>query len=362
MKAKPLQLLQVVVIIFLAVIIVSEATIFVPQVAGKVSLSVTITSSGGNVSVESEVTSPYTAAFLQSFLVGPGATPVHVIYYYFDSAYGYANVGIVTWFGLSGHLGAIISERHLPITVVIVNATGLEKVFLQPPSTDSIVVVASGAFPDTVMTNSTNLVRPWIEAGGRLFWVGAPIGFYSAHPGYPVKYPPYTWDPGQSGVYQFLNSSYLGAPSSGGTVYENATLTSTALQVSLTNGIGGGFEFNQSGVSLAGGQLLSNTADGWGNGALLPMGKGWLVDWATTVGAGSGFGIARTLINLVQLGFFEGVHQVLLNKQVLVSAGIPSSWSYDVQLPVGFITPPWEVYAVFTQQVGVAATFAQLSA
>ncbi len=46
-------------------------------------------------------------------------------------------------------------------------------------NSDSIIVI-SGAFPSNVYDGTNNLVLSWIEAGGRLYWLGNVIGDYYA--------------------------------------------------------------------------------------------------------------------------------------------------------------------------------------
>jgi len=45
-----------------------------------------------------------------------------------------------------------------------------------------IIVVLSGAFPRNVLSPATDIVTPWVRAGGVLVWGGDVIGYYSALP------------------------------------------------------------------------------------------------------------------------------------------------------------------------------------
>lgn len=51
------------------------------------------------------------------------------------------------------------------------------------PGAGSAVIILSGSLPDTVYDGtSDSLILSWISSGGRLYWVGGPLGSYIAHP------------------------------------------------------------------------------------------------------------------------------------------------------------------------------------
>jgi hypothetical protein len=49
-----------------------------------------------------------------------------------------------------------------------------------------VIMVVSGAFPRDVLSTGTDLVSPWVRAGGLLVWGGDVIGYYSALPHHPL--------------------------------------------------------------------------------------------------------------------------------------------------------------------------------
>jgi hypothetical protein len=102
-------------------------------------------------------------------------------YIYYDGEYQMAGATRKQARGLVDHLPAELKIRGYEDKIHVVNASGLEHLLLDKQSAnESILVITMGAFPDTVYTLDKNLVKPWVEAGGTLFWVGDMFAFYSA--------------------------------------------------------------------------------------------------------------------------------------------------------------------------------------
>lgn len=100
------------------------------------------------------------------------------IYIYYDDAHssiGSRRSGILSF---GDHLGADLQRAGFDSSIAYVDARGLRDVFLTLEP--AIVIAISGVFPDTVLTNTTDLVGPWLRSGGILFWAGATIGYYSS--------------------------------------------------------------------------------------------------------------------------------------------------------------------------------------
>jgi hypothetical protein len=107
--------------------------------------------------------------------------PPQSIYIYYDDAHssiGSRRSGILSF---GDHLGTDLRRAGFESSIVYVDANGLRDVFLALEP--AIVIALSGVFPDTVLTNTTDLVGPWLRSGGILFWAGATIGYYSSHAG-----------------------------------------------------------------------------------------------------------------------------------------------------------------------------------
>lgn len=72
---------------------------------------------------------------------------------------------------------------HRQGTVATINAQTLGLVLADTTSAPhSALVLATGTLPNTVWSPHTNLVAPWIQAGGEVIWAGAPPGMYSVAP------------------------------------------------------------------------------------------------------------------------------------------------------------------------------------
>lgn len=106
------------------------------------------------------------------------SAPVDVpVYLFFDSRYISVGTDWVMISRLWEHLEIALKLRGYTGDVKVVDAEGLEDVFLSKER--AVVALAYGAFPSNVFSWETNLVSPWLEAGGTLVWFGWEMGFYS---------------------------------------------------------------------------------------------------------------------------------------------------------------------------------------
>lgn len=329
---------------------------YIPSLTPTRRLTVDIASLQRDYEVTSVLWSSYTGTYQQAYVWGLEPTHTYTVYYYFDPDYSTANVEYVSWVGFPYHLREVMAYRGLPMEVKIINAAQLRSLVTNASTvSDSFLVMASGAFPSTVFTKHTNLVAPWIQQGGRLFWIGAAIGYYVSEPGVPIDYPPSTSSPGRAGVSQFLDPSILGGP----TAYYNSTVMSTILNIDLTSGLDGGLDFNISSLIRAGGEVLGNEADGYTNGALVPFGTGFLVDFAGTVATPLEADLATGLVNTLQLGLLGGSVQVLGYRNVVAPAGDTLTWAESIPFPTGKVSG--RRFCVFTAQTDLTAFFANVT-
>ncbi len=104
------------------------------------------------------------------------------IYIYYDPKYQMALVDKKAVNGIINHLIAELTIRNYPFNKIkVVNATELKHIVLNVKSAKkSIIIIPTGAFPDTVYTKEKNLIKPWIEHGGILIWTTGQFGYYSA--------------------------------------------------------------------------------------------------------------------------------------------------------------------------------------
>ena len=101
------------------------------------------------------------------------------IYVYYDENYPSSFVSRLSWIGFVGHLLPSLTLRGYSGTVEIVNAQRLRQVMLN--DTDSVIIIPSGVFPDTVYSQNDSLVGQYLKSGGTLFWMGDAFAFYSGH-------------------------------------------------------------------------------------------------------------------------------------------------------------------------------------
>lgn len=108
---------------------------------------------------------------------------------YYDASYkSFAENGIAS-------IGArALDEKYyveqMPATLKVrgidfcgtVDAQGLRGI-ASSPGAGSAIIILSGSLPDTVYDGTPDsLILSWISSGGRLYWVGGPLGSYIAHP------------------------------------------------------------------------------------------------------------------------------------------------------------------------------------
>jgi hypothetical protein len=344
--------LRFVVGLFLIVLLVSEASLYFAPLKPSLSITVSFVEADGRIISTTRLTSSYAGSFRQVYLDGSVSSVPHTIYYYYDSGYSTADAGLGSWFGFPHHLEAVVSQRGLPISVDVVNAAQLASVLGNSSTTGDLIVMASGAFPSTVFSRTTNLVSPWLEAGGKLYWIGAPIGYYSAQFDTPVR--PGPSNPGAEGVDTFVNSTWLGGPSTRAPAFQNSTLISAALNLLYPYGVGSSYELDVQAVTQGGGQVVGPSEGSYSNAALIPYGSGGIVDIAAALIHPYEDDLSISLANMIQLGVFDGPIHVLGISNVTAAAESTVTWTYSV-------TSQDTNYCVFTQQTDSAAMFGSLS-
>lgn len=101
------------------------------------------------------------------------------VYIFYDEDYTTKGVG-PDWFlirRLWEHLKVKLMLRDYSTDVRLVDDMELENIFLSNKL--AIVIMAYGAFPSNVFSWERNLVKPWIESGGTLIWLGWEMGYYT---------------------------------------------------------------------------------------------------------------------------------------------------------------------------------------
>lgn len=94
-----------------------------------------------------------------------------------------------------------------------INAAGLRQLLEDRTSAASTALVdMSGILPATVFSASTDLVSPWLDAGGTIYWGGEPIGYFSGQSGQGDNQPSYPGSLGGNGVAHFFDPVRISAP------------------------------------------------------------------------------------------------------------------------------------------------------
>jgi hypothetical protein len=136
--------------------------------------------------IEYKVSSSFYPSTLQIAVLSMRAPPpptLSNIYIYYDPQYPLSAVDRKAAHGLIDHLSSELDMREYHTKIKAVNATALGLLLSQKKYANDLLIMPAGAFPDTVYTLDKNFVKPWIENGGKLFWIGDYFGYYSAERG-----------------------------------------------------------------------------------------------------------------------------------------------------------------------------------
>jgi hypothetical protein len=99
------------------------------------------------------------------------------IFIYYDEHYPSSFVSKAGWIGLLDHAPIELKLRGYNGSMSIVNAEELRDTMKRDH--DSIVIIPSGVFPETIHTRNQSLVGDWLRAGGTLIWMGDAFGYLS---------------------------------------------------------------------------------------------------------------------------------------------------------------------------------------
>lgn len=175
-------------IILLILIIFSEITIYDPlNFFSKPNLTLDYTIKGDRIQVNYTLSAGYYPMNMKMLIFGCYYNLSNIskidkdIYIYYDPTYQSVGVSKIAAKAIFGHLISELKIRRYNGKVKVVNATELKELLLKKSiSNKSVLIITQGAFPDTVYSLEYNLVKPWIESGGTLIWVGDMFAYYSA--------------------------------------------------------------------------------------------------------------------------------------------------------------------------------------
>ncbi len=106
------------------------------------------------------------------------------LYLYEDPRYPLSGSSSTDVADFADDLRADLDRSPAAASVTTIDAEGLAKVLSDlRDAPHSAVVAGTGTLPATVWASTTNLVQPWLRAGGTLVWAGSTPGLFSVVPG-----------------------------------------------------------------------------------------------------------------------------------------------------------------------------------
>ena len=340
-ERRAVRIVEYAVAVTIVAILVSEILLYTPPGPSGVQASASIMDFGNSIRVDYSILTGVYGHFSIGIYDRNSTIPVSTIYYYFDNAYPSSWSTPLWWGTLPDHLATVAAARGYPLSIVILNANQLASFLLRTPNPGTLLILASGVLPDTVFTNSTNLVKPWILEGGDLVWMGARIGYWSGLPNQPLQGDAYV---GNNGTNEFLPISDFG---DGAATFAGRSTFSQFLNFSEeTTPAGSGLSV--AAVTSAGGTVIGNIEGKYTNAAIFPQGSG-LLDYLSIPLLSDVTGLSISLLNLVETG-------VLVAPVTLLSTSAIGTVS-DVRLTASINSniPPLNLYPVSDSQVCFAA-------
>jgi len=191
------------------------------------------------------------------------------VYVYDDSRFPAADVAPTVPQGIFDHLSGELIARQYSLPVVAVSAEDLANVLMDTATARGrVVVMMTGVLPANVFSRATDLVSPWVQAGGVAVWGGGAIGFWSGRNGQPLSGDDAL---GEAGTQRLLGSNVVQYPTTFGREGNVQSAFASALNIT--------YNFTGAGVSLGSVTAHSGLDLGWDAGQLtsvayLPRGSG----------------------------------------------------------------------------------------
>lgn len=107
------------------------------------------------------------------------------ILFYYDNDYPSSLVTEASWVGLLDHIPIELELGGYNGSIRIVNATELKDRMQQ--GHDSIVIIPSGIFPNTLHAGNETIVGDWLRAGGTMIWMGDAFAYLSGQKGRSIE-------------------------------------------------------------------------------------------------------------------------------------------------------------------------------
>lgn len=345
------KLFQFIVVAFVVLILLSEAFIYIPQLKEHISYEGKIHISGNQVNVSENIRSTFNANIGLSYFITDSTVNLSTIYYYYDKSYPSSFSSNRNWYGLSQHIQSVASARGLNLKMNTVNADQLASYLKLQPNRSSILVIASGVLPDTVLTNHTDLLAPWINNGGTLFWIGGRIGNLTGIPSTASTMPRTEFINKSS---DFIPESLLGGE---GTFYSNDS------RISADFGIGYGYSLTGNGVEMnslnkTGGISMGRIQVGYTNLADIPFGNGHLVYFSGPLLEDTI--VSTSILNILQSNLLHIV-KLVNSSLVQITKDIPYSHYKLMSLDNSTYSARGYYFCTFAVQTDYLGTFSNFS-
>jgi|GEM_PF-1767646 len=105
-------------------------------------------------------------------------------YFYADTSYPIVGASTITALGVVDHLQSELKGKEVSESVTTVDAKRLSTIMRQGPA---VVIITTGVLPDTVLSDSEDLVGAWLRKGGCIIWAGDAFGYYYGKPNESLK-------------------------------------------------------------------------------------------------------------------------------------------------------------------------------
>jgi hypothetical protein len=267
-----------------------------------------------------------------AFALGNRPVRQSSVYVYDDPRFPVADVAPTVAQGIFDHLsGELIARRYEP-PVVAVSAEGLATVLTDAgAATGRVVVMMTGVLPANVFSNSTDLLSPWVQAGGVAVWGGGAIGFWSGRNGQALS----TDDAlGEAGTQRLLGSNAVLYPTTFGRLGDVQSPLASALDLT--------YNFAGAGVLLGSVVARGGLDLGWDSGqftsvAYLPRGLGGFLMFGGEIPDEAS--VSVDLARILMSGALYGTGQAASQHLTLTGSatGETVDWRLPFAAPIGGI-------------------------
>jgi Gpi18-like mannosyltransferase len=293
------------------------------------------------------------------------------IFIYYDDTYPSSFVTKAGWAGLLDHAPVELRLRGYNGSINIVDADELSIVMKQ--AYDSVIIIPSGVFPETVHAENESIIHNWLEAGGTLIWMGDVFGYFTGLRNGNLEH--FLGTNFTQVQYQILGYAPIGEPSGRSAFATVQSAFSNALDLQYPDASMGALV---SEVVKSHGMILgetTNSTDARTSISSLPVGNGHLLLFGGGIGTvftstGEDV-IAHDIAQIICSGvlFSTGVqafssYELERNEATASSLDVPTPQDQNITgiMVVAFSRSPYDRY--FTQQtypVGYRTSSAELT-